>query len=305
MKSMTRHRIPLPGDPTRCTTLKLNVGCGRRFHPDWVNIDLRSTHKQVIECDVTQGLPFAADTFAAVYHSHILEHLVPDEGKKLVEECFRVLEPGGILRIVIPDLERIARLYLQSHRSAWEGNQAAIARYTWIKLEMLDQMVRQQSGGMMGRYMAALDRQREYFVRSRIGAELDYCRAPTNSTTEDAAKTTQPTSLSWRERLCRKLIRILLGEKFHTAFNEALFRKDGEIHRWMYDRFSLRQLCADVGFVDFKCCTATESSIEKFADYRLDSENDRVFKPDSLFVECRKPSANETPKPQVDFRKAV
>jgi predicted SAM-dependent methyltransferase len=303
MKTIDRTLIPPPSDKAQRNNLKLNVGCGRRFHQDWVNIDLRSHSKQVIECDVTQGLPFSADTFEAVYHSHVLEHLVPDEGKKLVEECFRVLQPGGILRIVIPDLERIARLYLQSHRSAWDGNEAAIARYTWIKLEMLDQMVRQQSGGMMGRYMAALDRQREYFVRSRIGAELDYCRAPKDSATEDAVAKNQPTT--WRERLCRKLIRILLGEKFLTAFNEALFRKDGEIHRWMYDRFSLRQLCADVGFVDFRCCTASESSIEKFADYRLDSENDRVFKPDSLFVECRKPLANQNSNPVLDMRKAV
>ncbi|MEQ1905205.1 MAG: methyltransferase domain-containing protein [Pirellulaceae bacterium] len=305
MKTITRTIIPPPVDKAQRKNLKLNIGCGRRFHEDWVNIDLRSQHKQVIECDVTQGLPFSADIFEAVYHSHVLEHLVPDEGKKLVKECFRVLQPGGILRIVIPDLERIARLYLQSHRSAWDGNEAAIARYTWIKLEMLDQMVRQQSGGMMGQYMAALDRQREYFVRSRIGAELDYCRAPKELTTEVATKKNPPTTLSWRERFCRKLIRILLGAKFLTAFNEALFRKDGEIHRWMYDRFSLRQLCADVGFVDFRCCSASESSIENFVEYRLDSENDRVFKPDSLFVECRKPVKNQAANPVSDFRRAV
>ncbi len=305
MKTTTPRIVSLPENQSKRNDLKLNIGCGRRFHQDWVNIDLRSHHEEVIECDVTQGLPFFAETFEAVYHSHVLEHLVPDEGKKLVEECFRVLQPGGILRIVIPDLERIARLYLQAHRSAWEGNEAAIARYTWIKLEMFDQMVRQQSGGMMGRYMAALDRQREFFVRSRIGAELDYCRAPKELAAEGSAHKTSQSTLSWRERFCRKIVRLLLGEKFHTAFNEALFRKDGEIHRWMYDRFSLRQLCADVGFVDFRCCSADESSIDNFADFRLDSEHDRVFKPDSLFVECRKPRATHATRSASKLREAV
>lgn len=272
----------------------LNIGCGRRFHSEWVNIDLVSDDSQVLKCDVSQGLPFADNSFAVVYHSHVLEHFAPDDGRRLIRECFRVLQPGGILRVVVPDLERIAQLYLSLQRRAWDGDEDAQAKYAWIKLELLDQLVRQQSGGMMGRYMAELGPDREHFVRSRIGAELDYCRQAKGSTQPTAKSSTQKPAnreTPWREKLCRRLIRLLMGKKVMQMFDEAMFRKNGEIHRWMYDRFSLRQLCEGVGFQEFECCTATTSRIEKFASFELDASAERVFKPDSLFAECRKPSA--------------
>ncbi len=278
--------------PNSGAVARLNIGCGRRFHADWLNLDLVANDPLVIPCDVSQGLPFADNTFDAVYHSHVLEHFAPDDGRRLVEECFRVLKPGGILRIVVPDLERIAKLYLNLHRKAWDREAEAESRYAWIKLELLDQMVRQQSGGMMGRYMAELQPDREKFVRSRIGAELDYCRQnkQVESATTPRTMVAQTAGSSrWRERVCRRLIKWLMGKQVLRTFDEAIFRKNGEIHRWMYDRYSLRQLCESIGFVQFECCSAIDSRIADFGTFNLDACQGRVFKPDSLFVECEKP----------------
>ena len=270
----------------------LNIGCGRRYHGDWVNLDLETADTNVIRHDVNQGLPFEEGKFAAVYHSHILEHLEPKEGRKLIEECYRVLRPGGILRIAVPDLECIARLYLEMHQEAWLGDEISQINYNWMKLELLDQLVRRCSGGRMGRYMASREIKNSRFVESRIGDEFSICQTHTN--TQESLplfKRLGKMSLEFRRRLSRRVVGLLLGSDATTAFDEGLFRSQGEIHRWMYDRFSLRQLIESIGFINFGICEATESQIEDYASFELDSVGDLVRKPDSIFIECEKPSS--------------
>jgi SAM-dependent methyltransferase len=61
--------------------------------------------------DVTRPLPFADGSFEAVLGSHVLEHLAPDEAEATVRELHRVLEPGGILRLAVPDLDAVIASY--------------------------------------------------------------------------------------------------------------------------------------------------------------------------------------------------
>lgn len=274
----------------------LNIGCGRRYHRDWTNIDLESFDDQVAQHDITQGLPYDDSQFDAVYHSHVLEHLDPKDGEDLLEECYRVLKPGGILRVVVPNLEQIATLYLKYHHSAWEGDQQAAVNYNWMKLELLDQLVRSHSGGAMGQYMAGQEIKNSGFVRSRVGDEFSRCQDMGQGRAED--QTTQVESI-WSKisrraseqklRLTRWLIKRLMGRPALKSFDEGFFRSQGEIHRWMYDRYSLKELCLSKNFVDFQIQTATGSSISNYESFELDSEDGKVRKPDSLFAECRKP----------------
>lgn len=62
--------------------------------------------------DVRKGLPFADASVRYIYSSHTFEHFTGSESRVIAKECFWVLAPQGILRIVDPDLERIAREYL-------------------------------------------------------------------------------------------------------------------------------------------------------------------------------------------------
>ncbi|MCH2179233.1 MAG: methyltransferase domain-containing protein [Mariniblastus sp.] len=268
----------------------LNIGCGRTHHPAWLNMDLEAMDPNVVEHDITQGIPCPSDSLSAVYHSHILEHLKPEEGIDLLRECYRVLEPGGILRIVVPDLEKIAELYLKMHAQAWAGDRQSQEDYRWIKLELLDQLVRDCSGGRMGRYMATADLKNSQFVRSRVGDEFWVCRSPDSSSPSQHRLGRRLGRLTerWREKFVRCVTRIFLGSDAVLAFDEGLFRSRGEIHRWMYDRFSLRDLCQQIGFDSFEVVTASTSKIEQFGDFELDSKENVVRKPDSLFIECRK-----------------
>jgi predicted SAM-dependent methyltransferase len=61
--------------------------------------------------DVRKPLPFGDESTTAVFASHNFEHLFPDEIERLVREIFRILVPGGVCRVVVPDLERIVSLY--------------------------------------------------------------------------------------------------------------------------------------------------------------------------------------------------
>ena len=83
----------------------------------------------------------------------------------------------------------------------------------------------------------------------------------------------------------------LLGGGGAAALREGLFRRSGEVHQWMYDRFSLSRALTDAGFVDVGARAADESAIEGFARYGLETAGGRPRKPDSLYMEGRKPRA--------------
>lgn len=287
----------------RATSARLlNIGCGNHYHADWVNLDLISDSIDVTPHDITCGLPFVENSFDAVYHSHLLEHLNPNDGIVLLEQCYRVLKPGGIVRIVVPDLERIAMLYLETHDRAWRGDKSAKTDYDWMKLELLDQLVREQSGGQMGQFMTDPQIRNSEFVRSRVGDEYRICR---NSDATHRSRTGLPWisriaqwTRTMRESICRRFVSIMLGPTAESALSEGLFRSSGEVHRWMYDRFSLRDICGRIGFVHFQIRSACDSQIPGFERYHLDVVNGEVRKPDSLFVECTKPHDHNRRRPQ-------
>jgi predicted SAM-dependent methyltransferase len=59
----------------------------------------------VLHHELDYGIPFNDNTVPAVFSSHFLEHVGHREAQKLLGECFRVLKPGGIIRIVVPSLD--------------------------------------------------------------------------------------------------------------------------------------------------------------------------------------------------------
>ena len=65
--------------------------------------------ENILVHDLSTGIPFDDDTVDVVYHSHVLEHLDRDVARKFLLEVKRVLRPGGIHRIVVPDFEYICR----------------------------------------------------------------------------------------------------------------------------------------------------------------------------------------------------
>ena len=101
--------------------LKVNLGSFKDcFYYGWQNIDIIPLHDfartqsyHFIEHDVRNGLPMYQDnTVDLMMSSHLLEHLTRSDGKKLLEECYRVMKTGAIIRLAIPDTEIITQKYL-------------------------------------------------------------------------------------------------------------------------------------------------------------------------------------------------
>lgn len=247
----------------------VNLGCGGCFHPDWVNFDFVSQSSHVIQHDLRTRLPLDDGSCAVVYHSHVLEHFARAFAPLFLQECYRVLAPGGLLRVVVPDLETIARLYLMNLEGALAGDAQAARCYEWLMLELMDQMVREESGGEMLKYWQLNPMPAEEFVIERAGREALQFIEPHRAKAMSAAPVPyQPPKLKDVEK----------------------FRASGEVHKWMYDQWSLRVLLESAGFHEIKVCAASESQIPDFGRYRLDLNADgSVRKPDSLFMEARKP----------------
>ena len=283
-------------------TSYLNLGCGSRYHPTWTNIDFVSSGAGVIVHNLTMGIPFPKASCDVVYHSHLLEHFSKNTSVSFLRECHRVLVPGGIIRIAVPDLESIAKTYLHALNNAAGGEKEWAAHYEWMLLEMYDQTVRNISGGAMAEYLMQQDVINEEFIFNRCGVEVRKLREIARSRHADSSSIDSPGSTESLHIVKNVLARVkrlpmfareLILKKLLGAEYEALkigrFRLSGEVHKWMYDRYSLRCLLASCGFVKIVQRSSLESYIPNWASYNLDTEPDgSIYKPDSIYMEAIK-----------------
>jgi predicted SAM-dependent methyltransferase len=98
--------------------VKLHFGCGPRILPGWVNIDGWRFPGVDFATDLRQSLPFADATCRLIFTEHVFEHIDADFRLPVLREFLRILQPGGTLRIVVPDCERFANAYL-AHDKTW------------------------------------------------------------------------------------------------------------------------------------------------------------------------------------------
>lgn len=96
---------------------KLHLGCGSIFLKGFLNIDYLSHldkntfYKAPVDnedtllynYDLTQGIPSADNSLDVIYHCHFFEHLTYLDGMMFINNCYRCLVPGGIMRILVPD----------------------------------------------------------------------------------------------------------------------------------------------------------------------------------------------------------
>ena len=108
-------RVEAPSVDASAT--KLNLGCGPKIMPGWVNIDMQGAPPVVIH-DLTKPLPVASETVEYIYNEHFIEHITRDQGRFLLSECRRVLKPGGVIRVSTPDLRVLVEQYLSSDLQA-------------------------------------------------------------------------------------------------------------------------------------------------------------------------------------------
>lgn len=91
------------------TITRLHVGCGTVKLQGWINADIDPRAELIL--DVRLPMPFGSDRFDRIYAEHMLEHLSPDHALQFLREARRVLKPAGVMRIAMPDLERLVSGY--------------------------------------------------------------------------------------------------------------------------------------------------------------------------------------------------
>jgi predicted SAM-dependent methyltransferase len=96
------------------TGLLLNLGCGHKGRPGWVNVDSSGFPGVDVVFDCRKRLPFPDCSAQGIFTEHFVEHLdYTEEVPCFLAECHRVLSPGGVLRIIVPDAEQYLRAYVE------------------------------------------------------------------------------------------------------------------------------------------------------------------------------------------------
>lgn len=120
-------------------TKKVNLGCGLHCSSDWLNIDGSLTsllgtnmtllnkviykvagssayysfndfnevikNKKLYWRDLTDKIPLTDNSIDIVFSSHFLEHLTKIKGEQFLNDIYRIMKPGGLVRILVPDLD--------------------------------------------------------------------------------------------------------------------------------------------------------------------------------------------------------
>lgn len=89
---------------------KLHLGCGRTPLDGWINTDIY-INESIKYLDVSRIFPFKGETFQYIFSEHLFEHLNVDQGISMLNECYRILEVGGKIRLSMPNLEFLIRMY--------------------------------------------------------------------------------------------------------------------------------------------------------------------------------------------------
>jgi SAM-dependent methyltransferase len=258
--------------------MRVNLGCGSIYFRanDWLNLDFESKSAAVRACDLTESLPLVGSSAELVYSSHLIEHLERDDGESLLRECWRILKPGGLLRIVTPDLENIALQYLKNY---------AQGRHDLATVEtilLLDQLVRSTPGGyyraMMTEIRLKNNSDLANYAYQRTGEHpfFDKNEFAHSIVVEDLKK-------DRRSFVIRKAKRVTSSVKtwwflfltsllpFDIRNSNILYTKPGERHKWIYDFHSLSEILKRIGFTEIKRMTCDSTMFYDTSVTMLDS----------------------------------
>jgi predicted SAM-dependent methyltransferase len=133
--------------------LKLNIGCWRNGKEGWVNIDIVENSSVNLVWDCRKKLPFENGTVSMIFTEHFLEHLdYHEEALSFLCEARRVLAENGVIRIIVPDLEKYLKAYTDENpwkqlteiRPLAEERMDYWTKRKWnTRMELIDELFRQ------------------------------------------------------------------------------------------------------------------------------------------------------------------
>jgi SAM-dependent methyltransferase len=114
-------------------TRGINIGGGSWLRLGWYNLDQLHSVDDRSVLDARTRLPFSDESIALVFSSHFFEHVTDETAENLFRETRRVLRPGGIFRIAVPDFELVIERYLAGDHAFFDGGDidAAVRYENW------------------------------------------------------------------------------------------------------------------------------------------------------------------------------
>lgn len=110
--------------------LRLMFGCGNTRYQGWTGIDCYFGSTADLLLDLRRSLPFAGASVDLCYSEHFLEHLYPEEAVDHLRDVARILKPGGVYRIVVPDTVKFFRKYIEGDTAFFQ------LAYPWAQRPM-------------------------------------------------------------------------------------------------------------------------------------------------------------------------
>src|SRR5437867_6643114 len=89
----------------------VNLGCGKDYREGYINVDVNLVFRRDMWLDLRNPLPFPSGSVDGVFCSHVLEHFPLRDTRQIIAECHRILKPGGIFRVAVPDFEPAIAAY--------------------------------------------------------------------------------------------------------------------------------------------------------------------------------------------------
>lgn len=262
--------------------MKINLACGGKLCllPEWENVDFQNSGKHVKSMNLTKKLKYKDDSVDVIYHSQFIEHLNPEQGLFFLKECLRILKKGGIMRIVTPDFENQVMEYLSllNQIKSDPDNINNSLKYKWIKLEILDQLARNQSGGEQVTFLMKNGKKLREYIINRLGRSgRDLLNHLGHSSDDGFLK-------SIAKKWYRKIKNF---GSIHSKIGK--FRLGGEVHYTVYDAYDLNVLLNRAGFNSVEIMTFDKSNIPDWNLTELDCTKDGLHDgKNCLFIEVVK-----------------
>lgn len=262
----------------------LNIACGDIFVVSnlWENCDFAPKTNEIKQVDILSGLPYKDNTFDLVYCSHFIEHIPKSRILYFLQECNRITKPTGLIRLVLPDFENIAREYLYNIS---QGNEL-FAEFNIV--EMIDQCTRDKSGGEMIKYFRqSTNTKLQDYIKLRTGHESRSNQ--THPSIFEKLKKANIKKVKYKvQTIYSRMLIKLLPSWFKV--NHISMTATGEKHLWVYDFYSIKKILKDSGYFSVLRKNAYESTNPDFPVYPLDIDSKNKSRKGelSMYVEALK-----------------
>ena len=136
----------------------LNLGAGPNKYSGWLTADAFKSEADIY-LNAYGRMPFDDNAWDVVYSEHMLEHIFVDKVPGLLSEVHRILKPGGLFRVTVPDLEVHAKNYVNGNDDFF---QPIITKYMarWDKQKSKYWLIRSNGGAFMSRAVQRFYRHR-------------------------------------------------------------------------------------------------------------------------------------------------